>query len=784
MKAELRENLSHLLSKRGPLLISALITLLALGAYYATFIGERPTPLSEYVQRMELASLDARFQLRGKTEADPRIVIVDVDQHAQEVLGRWPFPRSHFAHMLDVLREGGARVVVFDVTFSQPDDAVEPIHRLQERLQGGGPRDPALARHLKDLEEQYDHDARFAAAIERFGSVVLGNFFLYSQADLQGLSAKALERFANLAAYHPFPQVRAAQSARGPESYANLVRIFDDRGMLPRGAEANLEALTLALPETSATGFFNVFADPDGVVRRAQLALPFAASGDPAESDLYASIDVHAVRFFLGLPNERVVLNFGEAGVENIELGEVTIQVDGLARAYINYRGPARTYPYYSLGKVVRGEFPPGAFRDKIVLVGASATGIGDLRVTPFAALDFPGVEIHANTIDNMLHGDFLQRGAAQALVDVGLIVLFGVPLGLALGLLPARWMAAGLLLLIPFLGGVYWAFLNGWWLNVTAPAVLTLIPNTGLLALHRVLVEERERRRTRAAFQQYISPEVIRRLLKSPESVRPRKTEITTLFSDIRGFTSLSEQLDAQEVAVLLNQYLGEMTGIVFRTQGTLDKYIGDAVMAFWGAPFEEGDHAAKGCRAALTMVETLVVLQGHWEAEGKPKLEIGIGLNTGIASVGNMGSNRRTAYTAIGDSVNLASRLEGMNKVYGTRIIVSETTRGECPGGEFIFRELDWIRVKGKTQPVRIYELTAFAALPADWPQRVRLFEEGLCAYRAKDWTEAAAHFGALLQRWPDDGPARVFLERCEEYATETPGEEWDGIYVAKTK
>jgi adenylate cyclase len=323
--------------------------------------------------------------------------------------------------------------------------------------------------------------------------------------------------------------------------------------------------------------------------------------------------------------------------------------------------------------------------------------------------------------------------------------------------------------------------------LNFIVPALFTLIPNVSLVALYRVLIEEQEKRKVRGAFQQYVSPEVIRRLLSDPERVKPRKTPVTVLFSDIRGFTSISEQLDAQELADLLNGYLTEMTRIIFRNQGTLDKYIGDAVMAIWGAPFDEPGHAARCCQAAIDMLTRLEVLQQGWRARGQPVLEIGIGVNSGIASVGNMGSALRHGYTAIGDSVNLASRLEGLNKEYGTRIIISESTRAALDNESFLVRELDLIRVKGKAQPVTIYELVR---VDADGDKRKELvelaeiFTRGRQAYKHRYWGTAKKIFEDTLGRWPDDGPSRVFLARCEEYLVEEPAADWDGVYVMKHK
>src|SRR6202040_563822 len=270
-------------------------------------------------------------------------------------------------------------------------------------------------------------------------------------------------------------------------------------------------------------------------------------------------------------------------------------------------------------------------------------------------------------------HNDFLVRGAKQQLWDAVLILFFGIPLGIFMALVQPRWMWFGAALLIPLVAVDYGAFLRGWWLNFTIPA-MALTGNVLLVSLYRALVEEKEKRKVRTAFGQYLSPEVIRRLLVNPRLVGPKKTDITVMFSDIRGFTSISEKLDAQELALFLNQYLSDMTWIVFKTNGTLDKYIGDAVMAFWGAPFEEPGHATNACHAALEMIARLAEMQKKWRAEGRPVLDIGVGLSTGVASVGNMGSSLRYGYTALGDTVNLSARLEGLNKEYGSHILLSE--------------------------------------------------------------------------------------------------------------
>jgi adenylate cyclase len=307
---------------------------------------------------------------------------------------------------------------------------------------------------------------------------------------------------------------------------------------------------------------------------------------------------------------------------------------------------------------------------------------------------------------------------------------------------------------------------------------------------LYRSLFEEKEKRRVRSTFGQFLSPEVVRRLLVNPQLVEPKKTDITVMFSDIRGFTTISEKLDAQELALFLNQYLSDMTRLVFEHQGTLDKYIGDAVMAFWGAPYEEPGHESKACNTALRMIERIREMQKKWEAEGKPHLDIGIGLNTGVASVGKMGSVQRLAYTALGDTVNLSSRLEGLNKDYGTHILVNETTYAAAKDDGFVFRELDLIRVKGKLQPVTIYELIgrmgqhSVYGTPEDVLARISLFQQARELYRKRQWAEAQKSFQTILDKWPDEGPARTYWKRCQDYLFDEPPSGWDGVFTMTHK
>jgi adenylate cyclase len=780
---------------RVSFIISLVTTLAALTIYYFTFLGERPTPIFVFLQRLEYDSLDTRFRYRPAqaTPADPRIVIVDIDQHSQEVLGKWPFSRAHFAKMLDVLREDGAKVAAFDITFDKPDQTVELMRKiwkdLETRKKNGEPIDAKYETWLQQLVAENNADAQFAKALDRFGPVALGSFFLKRE-ELRGIDDATLDQYADLIDWYSITRT-ALNPATGKQDFAELVRKYDQEGNSFSATVANIPALANPdNPEKTSIGFFNISADQDGVLRRTMLVLPFGRSKDANDWQMFSSLEVQAVRLYLGLPTTQLSVNFNQIGVVSLNFGDkLKIEPDYTGHMQINYRGPRGSYTYRSIADVVTRNFEPGAFKGKIVLVGASATGIGDLRTTPYGGINYPGVEVHANVIDNMLNHGFLVRGAKQVLWDVLAILFLGIPLGIWMALVQPRWMWFGAALFIPLVAVDYGAFRRGWWLNFTIPA-MTLTGNVLLVSLYRALIEEKEKRKVRSAFGQYLSPEVIRRLLVNPRLVEPKKTDITVMFSDIRGFTSISEKLDAQELALFLNQYLSDMTRIVFSYHGTLDKYIGDAVMAFWGAPYEEEGHATKACNAALEMMKRVRELQKAWEAQGKPSLEIGIGLNTGVASVGNMGSVLRYGYTALGDAVNLSSRLEGLNKDYGTHIIVNETTYRAAKNDGFVFRELDLMRVKGKLRPVTIYQLMGrqadFVANGSTETARlqVEMFARARELYRDRQWRAAQDAFLDFLAKWPEDGPSRVYVERCQEYIAAEPSANWDGVFVMTHK
>src|ERR1700722_5094220 len=406
---------------RVSFLISIIITLGALTLYYYAFFGDRPTPIFAFLQRFEYDSLDTRFRYRpaATTPTDPVIAIVVIDQHSQEVLGRWPFSRSNFATLLDKLREDGAAVAAFDITFSKPELSATPIRAFEQALKVHKKRierfDPQFAKELRDLSEDSNADQQFAAAIHRFGNVVLGNYFLYTEADLRDIDSSVLDAYAKQLSFFSFPQVQSIKSraAYGKQDFVNLIAKYQLTHPLPQGAEANLDLFTNALSgSSSGTGFFNAPSDTDGIVRTATMVLPFGRSKNFQEWDLYGSLDVMAVRAYLGVHDD-LVLTYGQNGIVDIQFGtQRKVIPNDIGEALINYHGPAYTYLHYSMADVVQGKVDPSAFRGKIVLVGATATGIGDIKSTPYSGTDYPGVEIHANVIDNLLHETFLQRGA------------------------------------------------------------------------------------------------------------------------------------------------------------------------------------------------------------------------------------------------------------------------------------------------------------------------------------------------------------------------------------
>jgi adenylate cyclase len=738
----------------SPMKIAVFVILVALSLFFTD---------APFIRFMELKALDLRMVSRGALPAGDETVIVAIDEKSLSELGRWPWPRTTIARLIDTLQGYGARAVGFDIVFAEPDanSSLQTVAELSQEVRDAGVEDKRVFGLLEKQWKLADTDAALAGAIEKAKNVTLGYFFHISQQDVAHLDDGQISASAASIANSRFQMIRAEPGA----SEAPLIRAHAPQPSLP---------LFAAVAENS--GYFNAFPDSDGVIRWSPLAIKF-------RDNYYYSLPLALLVQYLDWP--MTALNLAEYGAAGVQLGDRQIPTDEMGRMLVNYLGPGKTFPHYGVSDILNGRIPPETFKGKIVLVGATATGIYDLRVTPFSAV-YPGVEIHATVIDNILHGNFLVHSGWTKFLDICTIVLVGLIMGFAI---PRMKAVSGVLLSL-ILVGAYVAVNTGIfittnvWMNLIYP-VLTMVTIYLGITVYRYVTEEREKKKIRGAFQYYLTPSVVNEILKDPSKLKlgGDKKHLSVLFSDIRGFTTIAEKLSPEDLVSLLNEYLTAMTDIVFKYDGLLDKYIGDAVMAVFGAPLDQPDHALRAGRTALEMMTELHRLQAKWAQEGRPEVDIGVGINTGDMVVGNMGSLMRFDYTVMGDAVNLASRLEGTNKEYGTNIIISEFHYEETKE-TFYCRELDAVRVKGKKRPVRIYELLGEKQDEDRFRPFVEPFEAGLEHYRQGRWDEAIAAFKEVLALRPADYPARLYIERCETLKEHPPEGEWDGVFVMTKK
>jgi len=744
-------------------------------------IGQNQRAGFLFLQDIEQRSLDLRFAIRGNRPADPRIVIVGLDEKTLGAIGSYPVPRRYYALLVRRLKEEGASVVAFDMDFPTPasSESLEMLAVLRKQL--GKKESAKLKEKMEVFQEQADVDAQFANALKSAGNVVLGHLFL--EADrAKFYDPESAEKYFNIVWAKAFPQVLKAKSGR--QDFDLGKAWVQAGGPVDQGVEPNLAQLAEA---AASYGFFNITPDADGTLRKTLFMIRY-------QEDFFPSLDLQTLRQYEDIPDQQIAAYISADGLERIQFGSHEIHPWEDGTALINYVGPYHSYPHYSMADVLFPQLPPGTFRDKIVLVGGTALAIGDSRNTPFQkqGAGYMGVEVHANVIDNLLHSNephrtFLIRGFREELVDIGFIILFGAGLGLWFGRCrPLVATATAVIVLGLFMCFVYFSFAYfGRWFSFVVPSI-TLVLSYLSATSFRVVSEEREKLRIRKSFSQYLAPGVIALIEKDPQKyIRPggEVKELTIMFSDIRDFTTLSEGMSPDDLVLLLNEYFGAMTDILYQHFGTLDKYIGDAIMAFWGSPLPQEDHAFRACSAALQMVARLEELNRDWHAHGRPEIAIGIGLNTGPVNVGNMGSDKRLAWTVMGDNVNLASRLEGMTKQYRTSVIIGETTCAQVKD-QFVAREVDKIRVKGKKHPVTIYELLAPLSEAGPYEALLTDYNQAMDCYRTRNWTEAAGKFGPIMVAHPLDGPTQVLLQRCLEFMVEPPPDDWDFVYEMKSK
>ncbi|MDQ1277367.1 MAG: adenylate cyclase [Thermodesulfobacteriota bacterium] len=661
----------------SPLRISIFLVIIAL----ALFFMDLP-----FLRFMELKSLDLRMVSRGQLPAGGEVVIATVDEKSLTELGRWPWSRSVTARLVDALKGYGAKAVGFDIVFAEAEQnaSIQTLSEIYADAKKIGIQDARLTGLLEGKVKAADNDAILSKSIQKAKNVSLGYFFHTTAKDVGFISEEYIEASSALIGGSMYSMVRT----KGQAGTYNIIQAY-----------APVPSIRVIAEAAENSGYFNAFPDPDGVIRWSPLVIKF-------QDSYYYPLSIAMLMQYLDYPI--IALDLADFGVEGIILGELRIPTDESGRLLINYLGPAKTFPHYSITDILNGRLSPDIFKGKIVLVGATATGIYDLRVTPFSPV-YPGVELHATVLDNILHRNFLEQSAWTTFIDVCNIVVFGMIMGIAV---PRVKAVQGIILALILVGGfvvgntIFFAKFNTW-INMIYP-VLTMMTIYLVITVYRYFTEEREKKKIRGAFQYYLTASVITEILKDPSKLKlgGDKKDLTVMFSDIRGFTTISEKLTPEELVSLLNEYLTVMTDIVFKYEGLLDKYIGDAIMAVFGAPLEQPDHALRGCRTALEMMAELKVLQERWSREGRPYVDIGVGINSGDMVVGNMGSNMRFDYTVMGDNANLSSRLEGINKEYGTHIIISEYTN-EVVKEEMFCREVNSVRVKGKKLPVKIYEL-----------------------------------------------------------------------------
>jgi adenylate cyclase len=709
-------------------------------------------PLSP-LQRAEAWLYDVWLQNTAPAAMDDRVAILDIDEASLKSLGRWPWSRDIMSKLVDQLFDHyyvGA--VGFDVVFAEPDrsSGLDILEQLAQRELSG---DPAFQAAFRQLAPRLDYDGRFARALAD-RPVSLGFYFI------------------------PAGFGTAKSGVLPPASLPSTA--FEP--MRPGLPPATGFGANLAIFENAAqgAGFFNMRADADGTARQMSLVAPFGKG-------YYPTLSASALRVaFGGDPLKAGVEQTSLLGRHYlapwVEVGGIRVPLNTDGSVYVPYRAGA-PFPYISAVQVLAGKTPLAQLENRIVLVGSTAPGLTDLRVTPFSNA-FPGVEIHAHLIAGMLDG--ITRSTPPWAADARLIAVLLLGVLLTVVLLrsgPVIGLATSILLLALLLAAYAAAWSRFWVVPMAAPMITVL----GLYALNTAygfFAETRSKRQMTKLFGQYVPPELAAEMSQDPAhyTMDGQSRDMTVLFSDIRGFTNFSEKLPPAELAEVLNAYLSVMTRIVQQQRGTIDKYIGDAVMAFWNAPVDLADHATRAVQTALDMQAALPQLNREFAARGWPEVRIGVGVNTGRMSVGNMGSEFRMSYTVMGDAVNLGSRLEGITKQYGVGILVTRPAVEADPA--HVFMKVDEVRVKGKETPVAIYEpLGTLSDLDDAVRKDAADFETAFGHYQAQDWDAAEAVLRALNARTPRP-LYQIYLERIAHFREIPPPHDWDGVYVYTTK
>lgn len=726
------------------------LSLLFVGVMAANTVGGLSlAPL----ERAEAWLYDSWLKRTAPTGVDDRIAILDIDEASLKSVGRWPWSRDKMTALVDQLFDRyGVAAVGFDVVFAEPDNS-SGLASLQQLAQHELVAQSTFQATLKALAPRLDYDARFATALAGH-PVSLGYYFIpagFGDAQTGSLPAPSLPTSA-------FAPLRPGVPA-------------------PTGFGANLARFQQAAP---AAGFFNMHADHDGTARQMHLVTPFGAGYHLSLSASTLRVAFGGEPAQAGVTQQRVLGR--KYAVPWLEVGGLRAPLSADGKVHVPYRAGS-PFPYVSAAQVLTGKAPVAQLENRIVLVGSTAPGLADLRVTPFSST-FPGVEIHAHLIAGLLDGSTRSTPPwAQDARLLAVLLLGGVLMVVLLCFGPSIGLIATLLML----GGLLAAYAAAWsrfWVVPMAAPMLTVLGLYALNTAYSLFAATRNKRQMTKLFGQYVPPELAAEMSQDPAhyTMEGQSRDMTVLFSDIRGFTDFSEKLPPAELAEVLNAYLSTMTKIVQQRRGTIDKYIGDAIMAFWNAPLDLSDHATRAVQTALDMQAALPQLNREFAERNWPDVKIGVGVNTGRMSVGNMGSEFRMSYTVMGDAVNLGSRLEGITKQYGVGILVTQPTVDADPVHAFM--KIDDVLVKGKVLPVAIYEpLGDKADLPESTRQDAAAFEAAFAHYQQQAWDAAETALRELNARSPRK-LIDIYLERIAHFRAEPPPADWDGVFVYTTK
>ena len=703
---------------------------------------------------------DYMFIYRGIEKDSQSIVIIDIDEESLKELGQWPWPRNKIAQILENLTASGVGVIGFDIVFAEVDQSSP--HKV-----------------LKDFNIEAvnvpDYDKIFNTAVSQTPTVLGYQFELEDKKFIKkedlNIPALIIEKNKN---------------------------IGQDMLISAKGTILNHSTLQ---DSAYTSGFFNNIPDDNGIVRSVPMVIRY-------DDQIFPSLALEIIRVSSGI--SKVFINYSELGVENIQIGDFKIPTDRHGRLVINYRGPTKTFKYISALDIYKGSFDTADIEGKVAIIGTSAAGLNDLRAMPFESV-YPGVEVHANAIDNILTGDFLSR--PNWVDGANLIVIFLIAIfATILVTFTPFWFNP--IVLFSFIGMILFAsfqtlFHFGIIVNTILP-LTTVILSILVATFLDYMFEVKNEAIIKKKFASKVSKDVMESLLENPESnvFSANSKEITVFFSDVRGFTNISEAMPSAQVLIeFMNEYMDPMTDIIIKEEGTVDKFIGDAIMAYWNAPGDVKNHADKALIATLNQLHAIKKLNEKLrndprfkdvvkmsDDQGIPIIDIGVGLNTGVAIAGEMGSSQRSDYTVIGDPINLGARLESLCKYYGSKCNISNFTKIQLTG-DYIFRYLDLVLVKGKSEPVQIWQVIDYDNINKSEKlfsvTRDELDEELATYHRALDMYQSGFFEDALIvfqnldnyNTKTNDKIYKIYIERCEHYI-KFPPENFNGVFVHTTK